>query len=387
MKLQEAAMTSSPAQMPSRVLVADDQPSIIDAMLLLLKAAGIGADRASTPDEVAAKIAVEKYDLLLMDMNYARDTTSGAEGLELLNRIKQADPAISIVVMTAWSTVDIAVASLQRGASDFIQKPWDNATALKIIQAQMENTRTRRKEMAIRKAEIEEAVFVQRTLMGATLGQFGRFSIAASTRTQREVGGDYFDAFETAEDRLALCVADVMGKGMGAALVMANIQAHFRTLAQSGHGPAKVSEKLNANLLKTLGSGRLVTMINAQLQVASGRFSYSSAGHPAALLVRASGEAELLTTDDAVLGSIPTWEFHEATKELLPGDRVVMVSDGYLECVDGDGEELGQNQLIEWVRAHRDLGAQELHDRLAEQLMSFCSGRLDDDVTLMVISG
>lgn len=375
------------AQTTPRVLVADDQPSIIDAMLLLLKAAGIGADRASTPDEVAEKIAQEKYELVLMDMNYARDTTSGAEGLELLERIKIVDPAISIVVMTAWSTVDIAVASLQHGASDFIQKPWDNAAALKIIQAQMENTRARRKEMAIRKAEIEEAVFVQRTLMGATLGQFGRFSVAASTRTQREVGGDYFDTFEIAEDQLALCVADVMGKGMGAALVMANIQAHFRTLAQSAHSPAKVSEKMNANLLKTLGSGRLVTMFNAQLQAGSGRFTFSSAGHPAAVLVRASGEAELLSTDDAVLGSIPNWEFHEQTRELFPGDRVVVVSDGYLECVDSGGDELGQAKLVEWTAAHRELSAQELHDRLSEHLISFCSNQLDDDVTLMVISG
>src|SRR5262245_45879590 len=90
----------------SRVLVADDQPNVIDALLFLLKAANIGADRASSPEEVLAMVGGGKYDLLLMDMNYARDTTSGEEGLELLHQVKAVDPALSVVVMTAWSTIE-----------------------------------------------------------------------------------------------------------------------------------------------------------------------------------------------------------------------------------------------------------------------------------------
>ena len=116
--------------------MADDQPNVIDALQFLLKASGIGADRAASPEEVLSKVGNGRYDLLLMDMNYARDTTSGEEGLELLHQVKSADPALSIVVMTAWSTIEIAVASLQHGAADFIQKPWDNDAALRVIDAQ-----------------------------------------------------------------------------------------------------------------------------------------------------------------------------------------------------------------------------------------------------------
>ena len=388
MSVQNSMETRAPRVSLSdrRVLVADDQPSIIDAMLLLLKASGISADRASTPDEVAALVKAQQFDLLLMDMNYARDTTSGAEGLELLARIKMADPALSIVVMTAWSTVDIAVASLQRGASDFIQKPWDNTAALNIIEKQIIATRERRREMAIRKAEIEEATLVQRTLMGATLGRFGRFTIAAGTRTHREVGGDYFDAFEVDQDRLALCVADVMGKGVGAALVMANVQAHFRTVVQVERDPAAICRSLNANLRKTLGGERLVTMFNASLRLDAGEFVFCSAGHPPAILVRASGEIEPLTSDDAVLGSFGSWEYRSGSRILNSGDRVAMVSDGFLECADSDDAELGDSRFADWVKETRALSASEMHERLTERLMAFCGGCLNDDVTLMVIA-
>src|SRR3954471_8389881 len=155
-----------------RVLVADDQPSVVDALMLLFKSQGINADYANTPEEVEKLVAARAYDLLLMDMNYARDTSSGAEGLELLARIRSADPALAVVVMTAWSTIEIAVAALQRGANDFIQKPWENAAALNIIEKQMNVTRDRRRADAIRAEELDDASLVQSTLMGASLKLF-----------------------------------------------------------------------------------------------------------------------------------------------------------------------------------------------------------------------
>ena len=113
-----------------RVLVADDQAAITHALELLLRSAGMEVLVASSPAEVMAHIAKGRFDLLLMDMNYGRDTTSGQEGLDLIGAVKKHDSDLQIVVMTAWSTIDLAVASLQHGAADFLQKPWDNQAAL-----------------------------------------------------------------------------------------------------------------------------------------------------------------------------------------------------------------------------------------------------------------
>src|SRR4051812_48584191 len=131
------AMTSQSA-LPSRVttprvLIADDQPSISDALVFLLKIRGVHADVVSSPVDVLQSVTARQYDLLLMDMNYEQDTTSGAEGLRLVDAVREIDPALGVVVMTAWSTVEIAVAALQRGAADFIQKPWDNDHAARVI--------------------------------------------------------------------------------------------------------------------------------------------------------------------------------------------------------------------------------------------------------------
>jgi DNA-binding NtrC family response regulator len=122
----------------SRVLVADDQPDVLEALRLLLKGEGYHLETASSPTGVLAALDQRDFDVVLMDLNYARDTTSGEEGLDLLSRVQSADGTLPVVVMTAWGSVELAVEAMRRGARDFIQKPWDNARLLAIVRTQVE---------------------------------------------------------------------------------------------------------------------------------------------------------------------------------------------------------------------------------------------------------
>ena len=121
-----------------RVLVADDQTDVLEAIRLLLKGEGYACELVTSPHAVLHAIESKDFDLLLMDLNYTRDTTSGQEGLDLLTRLQTVDPTLPIVVMTAWGSVDLAVEAIRRGARDFIQKPWDNARLITIVKTQIE---------------------------------------------------------------------------------------------------------------------------------------------------------------------------------------------------------------------------------------------------------
>ena len=119
------------------VLVADDQPDVVEALRLLLKAEGYATRAARSPQDALAALEDGEPDLLLMDLNYARDTTSGQEGLELLDRVRQLAPELPVVVMTAWGTIELAVEAMRRGARDFLAKPWDNERLLAIVSNQL----------------------------------------------------------------------------------------------------------------------------------------------------------------------------------------------------------------------------------------------------------
>ncbi|HYE73170.1 MAG TPA: sigma-54 dependent transcriptional regulator [Blastocatellia bacterium] len=121
-----------------KVLIADDQRDVIEALRLLLKPEGYKIEGATSPNGVLAALAEQEFDVALIDLNYARDTTSGQEGLDLLGRINELDPSLPVIVMTAWGSVDVAVEAMRRGARDFIQKPWDNARLLSILRTQIE---------------------------------------------------------------------------------------------------------------------------------------------------------------------------------------------------------------------------------------------------------
>ena len=132
-----------------RVLIADDQPDVLEALRLLLKSEGYRIDSAGSPAGVIDAVETRDFDSVLIDLNYARDTTSGEEGLDLLSTLQTHDPTLPVIVMTAWGSVDVAVEAMRRGARDFIQKPWDNPRVLAIIRTQVELARALRRQQRL----------------------------------------------------------------------------------------------------------------------------------------------------------------------------------------------------------------------------------------------
>jgi DNA-binding NtrC family response regulator len=133
------------AETPCRLLIADDQPHILEALRLLLKPEGYDLEMVRAPALVLDALAHESFDGLLIDLNYTRDTTSGQEGLDLVSRVREIDAQLPVVVMTAWGNIDLAVEAMRRGAGDFIQKPWENARLLSVLRTQMELHRSQKR--------------------------------------------------------------------------------------------------------------------------------------------------------------------------------------------------------------------------------------------------
>src|SRR3954452_3822785 len=141
--VQHAQMKSSEAR--PTILIADDQPDVLEALRFLVKGEGYSAETVTSPHSAIDAVESRDFDVVLMDLNYTRDTTSGQEGLELLNRIQTLDGTLPCIVMTAWGSVELAVEAMRRGARDFIQKPWDNARLSAILKTQIELGRALRR--------------------------------------------------------------------------------------------------------------------------------------------------------------------------------------------------------------------------------------------------
>jgi DNA-binding NtrC family response regulator len=143
--MTESTPIRTPATVP-RVLIADDQGDVLEAVRLLLKSEGYRIDSVGSPAAILEAIDADEFDVVLMDLNYARDTTSGQEGLDLLSQLRSHDSTLPVVVMTAWGSVEVAVEAMRRGARDFVQKPWENERLLTILRTQVELARALRRQ-------------------------------------------------------------------------------------------------------------------------------------------------------------------------------------------------------------------------------------------------
>jgi FixJ family two-component response regulator len=412
-----------------RTLIADDQPDVLEALGLLLKGEGFQTEAVTSPAAALDALGSKHFDLLLMDLNYARDTTSGQEGLDLLNSVQALDSSLPIVVMTAWGSVELAVEAMRRGVRDFVLKPWENHRLVTTLRTQVEAGRQFRKSQKLKtesqklgseirdaadlktilklsaerlrqalespsvviftrafceqgfcattkagvsddvmkglrfeaasacvtlmntpfdprtaslpeaekrkldsidsallvplrikdelfgfvslagkpceeaydaeemeflesvagqiggeihlfklrgqEKEFEEAREIQQRLLPKAIPQIQGIEISSAWRPALAVSGDYYDVLKFSESRIGICIADVSGKGMPAALLMSNVQAAVKAFASAALSPAALCGKVNGVVSTNLSDDKFITLFYCMIDAANRTLSYS----------------------------------------------------------------------------------------------------------------
>ena len=336
-----------------RVLVGDDQPDILEAARLVLKSGGHVAVTAATPTAVLDAAIEQPFDVLLLDMNYARDTTSGGEGLDLLRGLRASGVEAPVVVMTAWGSVELAVEAMRRGASDFVQKPWDNSRLLDVIDRYGSQGRQAR-------ADIDIARSVQQNLLGRPEKRVAGLDYAGKCLPAGHIGGDYFDFIDAGPESLGIALADISGKGVGAALLMAHLQAALRSRRDLIADPVDLTASINRVFWQSSSSEQFATLFYAVYDSATRILRYMNAGHSAPVILRANGIVETLDSTGLPVGMFPSWRGELKEAHLSSGDVVAIVSDGVLEAGHMGSEDFGEAGVIDCLRRSRRLAASEI---------------------------
>ncbi|MEJ7928711.1 SpoIIE family protein phosphatase [Ramlibacter sp. AN1015] len=379
--------------MQMRVLVVDDLDSNRDLLMRRLQRLGHEADAAATGAEALLKLSAARWDLVLLDI-----TMPDMDGYDTLRHIK-ADPALAdtpVVMVSAIDETESVVRCLKLGADDYLAKPFEPA----ILQARVESALARKRLADQRRIvletlqrEMDIGQQIQQGFLPMAMPAVPGWDVAGACLPARQVSGDFYDAFELPSGRLALVVADVCNKGVGAALYM----ALFRTLirAMACHAPA--GEAAPQTLLRTLAftndyiasvhghENMFASVFFAILDASSGHLDYLNAGHEPPLIKRRTGGAPqwLLPTGGAV-GLFPGLRGSVASAALEPGDCLFGYTDGLTEA-PGDGGAFGEAALVRAIDASGPPAGALLatvQARLAEHV---CGADAHDDVTMLCV--
>lgn len=391
-----AGSTAEAAVAAPRLLIADDQSDILEALRILLKAEGYELELVNSPAALLEALSRRSFDLLLMDLNYARDTTSGREGLDLLSQIHERDDLLPIVAMTAWGSVELAVEIMREGVRDFVLKPWDNSRLLRTVRAEIDNGRAARKmrqhqseleahSLAQSSGQWEEAQRTQLGFLPKEIPPIPGCEFSGAWLPIHGIGGDYFDVLQLDDSHFAFCIADVAGKGIAAALLMSNLQATVRGLAAQSLEPAKLTEQVNLFIRRNTASDRFITFFYAIFDAQARRMIYTNAGHNAPILLHRNGEIARLACGGLAMG-ISQSEYEQASADLTDGDRLILFTDGITEATSSTGEEFGELRLLEFLRQNSTLGAPQIQSAALAHIAEFSGDKFQDDATFIVLA-
>jgi len=252
----------------------------------------------------------------------------------------------------------------------------------------IENARLAEKEnMLLRvQEELRLAREMQDNLLPKEAPRLAGYDIAGKSVAAKEVGGDYFDFLAIDEQRLAFCLGDVSGKGLPAALLMANLQAAVRSQTMSGTSLTSCLERANALLFRNTSPEKFATLFFGCLDAVGHVLHYCNAGHNHPFLIGSHGEPLRLSEGGLALGCFESFPFAENQVQLNPGDRLVVFSDGISEAVNNADEEFGEARVSELAQANRDASAAELIEKILQDVGRYTGNRTQmDDMTLLVV--
>jgi serine phosphatase RsbU (regulator of sigma subunit) len=233
--------------------------------------------------------------------------------------------------------------------------------------------------------ELEIAKEVQARLFPQTQPQLQTLDYAGVCIQARQVGGDYYDFLDLGQERLGLVIGDISGKGIAAALLMANLQANLRSqCAIALDQPQRLLRAVNQLFCENTPDGAFATLFFAEYDDRSRRLRYANCGHLCGLLLRRDGNVERLDSTGTVLGIFKRWDCAIGERQLCPGDSLALYTDGITEAFDGQGEEFGEERLIEVLQRNGQMRSQDLLGAIVAEVKKYSPQEQNDDITLII---
>ena len=313
--------------------------------------------------------------------------------------------AVNCVVVVASAVAIYRVNDLNSSFGDFLHHSWKFPFVANLVfafayetykvttrrlrqhnqqlQTRIDFEKTERQEQA---EELRQALEIQRGLLPKQIPQLRGFQISAAWEPAKAVGGDYYDVIRLSKQRVAICIADVSGKGISAALLMANVQAAVRAFAATDVPPSQVCNQINRVLCTNTATDKFVTLFYGILDGENGSLTYTSAGHLPPLMITRNGNTHRLATEGAVLGVFPQWKYKDAGLRLGPGDSLLMFTDGITEAMSDTGIEFGEDRLVSTLSLSSAKNPEQLLVNLLNDVHLHCGARMSDDATLVIVS-
>jgi sigma-B regulation protein RsbU (phosphoserine phosphatase) len=233
--------------------------------------------------------------------------------------------------------------------------------------------------------DLEKAREIQEALLPKQIPHLAGYSIAAAWQPARSVSGDYYDVFPVGDRKLVLCIADVSGKGLPAAMLMSNLQAAVRTIATAAMEPKQLCERINRVIHSNILSGRFITFFYCLLDADTRHLTYTNAGHNPPLLMRKDGALERLEKGGLVLGIFPDSSFAQGEVDLAAGDRLLLFTDGVSEAENPDQQEFGEARLASALRTAPGESAEALQQYVMAEVTEFCASHFHDDASVLAV--
>jgi sigma-B regulation protein RsbU (phosphoserine phosphatase) len=379
------------------ILIVDDAPANLRLLSQMLSKRGYGVRAATSGKRALASVRKAPPDLILLDIKMP-----SMDGYEVCRRLK-ADPStrnIPVIFISALDEIQDKVQAFATGGVDYVTKPFqieevmaraETHLALRRLQKQLRDANLQLQEANIRlERELVLAGKVQASFLPDELPAIDGWQLAAALKPARQTSGDYYDLISLPNGYLGLLVADVVDKGVGAALFMALSWILVRTYAvEHPTRPDLVLNAVNRRVLAETDTGQFVTVFYGILDPTTGALTYCNAGHPPPLLYDAQnrGEIRLLSRTGMALGVVDTEPWARATVQIDPGDVLVLYSDGITDAENEKGASFGAQSLQAAVQASLGSPAHEIKKALVAEIEAFVGGAIQfDDVTLMIIT-
>ncbi len=381
------------ADRPYKILVVDDEPDL-EPLILQRMRRDIRRKQytfvfARNGIEALEKLSLdESIDLVLSDINMPQ-----MDGLTLLSQIPNVSTDVRSVIISAYGDMKNIRTAMNRGAFDFVTKPIDfedlRVTIERTLSHLLEwrDALESRNKLTVLQNELDIASSMQQSLLPNHFPEGATFQVYGRMEPARNVGGDFFDILNREQGRLGVVVADVSDKGVPAALFMMSSRTLIRAMSIGSATPGEVLASVNELLLEDNDSTMFVTLFYAVYDPENGTFTYANGGHNPPLLVHSDGSSEELPlTGGIALGLVPDFEYEEHTLRLMPGDVLILYTDGVTEAMNEEQEEFGVSRLVEVFKASPPIDAEDTTGCVFSAVHDF-AGDADqsDDITCMVL--